>query len=201
MKIVGIAGESGTGKSTIAAYLAGRGAAHIDADQVGHDLLDQDPHVQEAVRREVGTDVFDKDGRIDRRKLGARVFDDPKLLQVYNAIIHPAIRRECSRRVDKLREHGTAFAVIDAALLLDSEMPFVFALLIALRCDREEQIRRLEAKGHYSREEIEARLRNQEHIEKSFYKADAIVDTTGEFETVTVEIDRLIDRLIGEATE
>jgi dephospho-CoA kinase len=196
MKIVGLAGESGSGKSTIAAHLTMRGGAHLDADIVGHDLLAHDPDVRELVRERISADVFDPDGRLDRRRLGALVFGDGALLETLNDIIHPAIRKTCQARVEELKARGVPFVVIDAALLLTSEMPFEFDLMIALYCEPEEQYQRLMAKGGRTEEEVRARLKQQRHIRDSFAKADVVVDTHRPKDVVFAEIDALVDRLL-----
>lgn len=196
MKIVGLAGESGTGKSTIAAHLTMRGGVHVDADIVGHDILVHDPAVREHIRRRISAEVFDPDGTLDRRRLGGVVFEDPAKLEALNEILHPAIRKVCGDRIRELKARGVPFVVIDAALLLTSQMPFEFDLMIALDCGREEQINRLMAKGGRTREEVEARLRNQRHIKDSFEDADAVVDTQRPKDKVFAEIDTYVDRLL-----
>ena len=133
MKIIGLAGESGTGKSTIAAYLTTRGGAHVDADIAGHDILNLDAEVRDKIREFISADVFDPDGRLDRRRLGALVFNDTAMLQALNDILHPAIRKECHRRVKELEASGCPFVVIDAALLLTSRMPFELRKNLFLR--------------------------------------------------------------------
>ena len=200
MKIIGLAGESGTGKSTIAAYLTTRGGAHVDADIVGHEILENDPEVREAIRERVSADVFARDGRLDRRRLGQLVFDDADMLQTLNDILHPAIRRECGARVQALEARGVPFVVIDAALLLTSQMPFEFDLLIALDCGRDEQLRRLSARGVRTREEVSARLRNQRHIRDFFDNADVVVNTDKPKQEVFAEIDSYVDQLLGSET-
>ena len=79
MKVIGIAGESGTGKTMIGEHLAARGAVHIDADRVGHELLVESGDVIDAVRAIFGDSVFDGDGVVDRHKLGELVFADEGL--------------------------------------------------------------------------------------------------------------------------
>jgi dephospho-CoA kinase len=196
MKIVGLAGESGTGKSTIAAHLTMRGGAHIDADIVGHEVLETDEAARGRVRDRIGSDVFDTEGHVDRRRLGALVFNDEALLAALEEIIHPAIRRECGRRIEKLKSAGVPFVVIDGALLLDSKMPFGWDLMIALDCDEEEQVTRLMAKGGRTEQEVRDRLASQRAIRDSFDKADVVVDTCGPKDEVLAEIDGLIDDLL-----
>jgi dephospho-CoA kinase len=196
MKIVMLAGESGTGKSAIAAHLTMRGGAHIDADIVGHEVLENDASVRDEIRERISSEVFDAEGRIDRRRLAALVFNDQRSLRALGEIIHPRIEVECSRLVDSLKASGVPFAVIDGALLLESNMPFEWDLTIALKCSEEVQFERLMAKGGRTEQEVRDRLQSQRGIRESFDKADVIIDTFRPKDKVLAEVDSLIDGLL-----
>ncbi len=195
MKLVGLAGGSGTGKSTIAAHLVGRGASHIDADKVGHELLESDAQVGRRIRDRFGEGVFDGE-RVDRAALSKVVFEDAEALAALNSIVHPAIIRECERAVEEFRKQNVDLVVIDAALLLEVPLPFEVDLMIALRCSREEQLCRLQKKGGVEDEQLEARLASQAELEKAFYRADVVVDTGKPKAVVLSEVLRLIDFLL-----
>ena len=197
MKIIGLAGESGTGKSMIAAHLATRGGAHVETDLIGHDVLERDEEARRLIRERIGSDVFNGDGHVSRRRLGKKVFTDEALRETFNGIVHPVIRRECGRRVDALRGKGIPFVVIDGALLLSSAMPFEWDLMIALYCDEEEQVARLMAKGGRTEQEVRDRLASQRAIRESFDRADVLVDTCRPKAEVLAEIDALIDDLLS----
>jgi dephospho-CoA kinase len=196
MKIVGLAGQSGTGKSTIAAHVTTRGGVHIETDLIGHEVLEKDEGALRLIRERIGEDVFDGQGHVDRRRLGSKVFNDDALRATLNGIVHPAIRQECGRLVEGLKETGVPFVVIDGALLLDSKMPFGWDLLIALDCDEEEQVARLTAKGGRTEREVRDRLASQRSIRGSFDKADVVVDTRRPKDEVFAQIDALIDDLL-----
>lgn len=197
MRIIGLVGGSGTGKSTVASHLARAGVRHIDADSLGHEIMDRNDDVKRRVVERFGRAVLGKDGRIDRQVLGSIVFRDPKARAALGAIIHPAIIEACRREIEESRREGADLVVIDAALLLEVPLPFEPDMVIALRCSREERLRRLMAEGGASEEEIRARLESQENLEKSFYRADAVVDTDRPIEAVFKRIDALIARKLG----
>jgi dephospho-CoA kinase len=197
MRIVGLVGGSGTGKSTIAAHLSRKGAGHIDADRVAHEVLSDNEAVRRRIKARFGTKVFEGDD-IDRGLLGRLVFENPGLLRALNSITHPVIIAECVERLEALQQEGKPLVVIDAALLLEVPVPFRIDLMIALRCSRDEQLRRLLAAGNATEEQIRSRLDNQAHIEKSFYRADVVVDTERPVETILAEIDRLIEFLLAD---
>jgi dephospho-CoA kinase len=195
MKVVGLVGQSGTGKTTIAEHLQRRGAGRIDGDDIAHEVLRVDEGVRRAIRDRFGPRVL-VDDEIDRSVLGEIVFSDPAELEVLNGIVHPAIIRVLTERLEAFEKGGADLVVIDAALLLEVPLPFDIDLMIALRCRRAEQTRRLRAKSGASEKEIGARLDSQAHIEKSFGRADVVVNTERPKADLLSEIDRIIKALL-----
>jgi len=200
MYVIGIAGGSGTGKSTIAAHIAARHrGVHIDADRVAHEVL-EDPAVIAEIRRAFGDTVIDLDGTVNRRRLGVRVFGDPARRQALNGIVHPAIIARCAAEADDARRRGARVAVVDAALLLEVDMGMRFDFVMALECDAGTRLARLRRRGGWSEGELRARLAAQQGLEKHFYKADVVVDTGPALDDVLAGVDRLIDaKLAGRA--
>jgi len=196
MRILGLVGQSGTGKTTVAEHLERNGAGRIDADSIVHDVLKEDSAVRRAVRERFGTDVF-SGGEIDRGVLGRLVFSDPESLEALNRIVHPPVIDACVAQLRAFEASGTDLVVLDAALLLEVPLPFEVDLVIGLRCSRDEQMRRLRAVGGRSDEDLSARLDAQAHVEASLDRADVVVDTGGPKEAVFDEIDRIIRILLG----
>ncbi|MDH4037972.1 MAG: dephospho-CoA kinase [Candidatus Krumholzibacteria bacterium] len=201
MIVVGIAGGSGTGKSTIARYLAERfRGVHIDADRVAHAALAEDAAVLSRLREAFGEGVFNADGSVNRLRLGRRVFADPALLARLNAIVHPAVMARCAVAVEAAREAGARVAVVDAALLFEVAMPFDFDMLIGLTCDPQIRLARIMAKGGWVEADVRARLARQQDMEKHFYKADAVVDTGRDLSSVLKDVgDRVAAALDAES--
>ena len=194
--VIGIAGGSGTGKSTVASHLAHRyRGVHVDGDRIAHAVLD-DASVMTRVRVAFGDEVFGSDGKVDRRSLGRVVFADSERLQMLNGIVHAAVVERCADEVAHARAAGAALAVVDAALLLEVPMTFALDLTLALQCDRDERVRRLLAKGGRSEAEIRDRLDRQADMEKHFYKADAVVDTGRDLAAVLADVDALVDAVV-----
>ena len=189
--IVGIAGGSGTGKTTLSKHLAAKyGAVHVDGDRVAHEVL-EDANVVQRVAHEFGGVVVD--GVVDRRALGRIVFADQSRLDALNAIVHPAIIARCDRAVADARAAGAPMVVVDAALLFEVPMAFGFDLMLALRTDDDERVRRLLRAGGRSEAELRDRIARQAGMEKHFYKADAVVDTGRDLDAVWTEVDRLVE--------
>jgi dephospho-CoA kinase len=190
MIVIGIAGGSGTGKSTIARHIAQEfQGVHIDADRVAHAVLDEDTRTVGALRAAFGDGILSADGTVSRLRLGRMVFADPAQLSRLNAIVHPAVTARCAEAVEAARTAGARVAVVDAALLFEVPMPFTFHLLIALTCDFDTRLARIMGKGGWAEQDVRARLERQRDIEKHFYKADAVVDTGRDLPSVLKDID------------
>ncbi|UCG53317.1 MAG: dephospho-CoA kinase [Candidatus Latescibacterota bacterium] len=200
MKVIGLTGGSGTGKTTVAEHLESRGAVRIDADEIAHELVEKDDEVARKIRLRFGEGIL-TEGRIDRKKLGAIVFTESRAREDLNAIVHPAVIEACLEKLEECRKTAVELVVIDAALLLEVPTPFEFDLVIALRAPRRERVRRLLAKGGVTRAEIDARLSSQGNLEKSFYKADAVVDTNKSLSAVLEEVENLVQSLLGHESE
>jgi dephospho-CoA kinase len=139
--------------------------------------------------REFGAGILNEDGEVNRLRLGRMVFADPDRLARLNAIVHPAVTARCAGAVDAARAAGARVVVVDAALLLEVEMPFAFDLLLALRCDFALRLARIMAKGGWAEADVRARLARQRDMEKHFYKAHAVVDTGRELTVVLADVD------------
>jgi len=121
MKVIGITGGIGSGKSAATRVLGELGAVVIDADRVGHEVYQPGSVGWERVVAEFGPQVVAADGTIDRQRLGAIVFSDPAQLARLNAIVHPLIRDAVAARIGAEQGAGRAPAiVVEAALLVEA---------------------------------------------------------------------------------
>jgi dephospho-CoA kinase len=121
MKVIGVTGGIGSGKSTAAEILAQLGAVVIDADRVGHDVYRPGSVGWDRVVAQFGREIVAEDGGIDRRRLGSIVFTDSARLAQLNAIVHPLIREAVAARIAAERAAARAPAVVvEAALLVEA---------------------------------------------------------------------------------
>ena len=193
MKIIGITGPTGAGKTTALGALRELGAWMIDADEVYHRLLEESTPLQEALTARFG-DIQDKSGKIDRKKLGNVVFGDPTALSDLNAITHRFIGEEIDRQLSAARAEGRSAAAIDAIALIESGVGETCDAVVGILAPREERIRRIMAREgiseDYARKRVDAQqgdgffrahcthiLENQGTAEEFAQKALALFQT------------------------
>lgn len=176
MLVVGVAGAVGSGKSTLCRLLAERGAMVIEADPIGHDLLEAGTEVHAAVVRRFGRGLLDARGAIDRSKLGAIVFSSPGALRFLSALTGPRIVEEIRRSLDRLAAGGfRGIAVLDAALLLDWEPRRFVDCIVFVDAGREARLRRAVVSGRLSRQEFERRDDAQTRLRARVREADYLL--------------------------
>jgi len=181
--IVGLVGRAGSGKSAVANSLAADGAAVIEADLVGHEVTDLDPEVRAALVREYGDGIYRPDGRLDRERVAARVFQDPAARARLDQLVHPRLVARLEERLEGLRARGArGVVVLDAALLLEWGLERDCDAVIAVTAPQPEQVRRLMCSRGWTEAEARSRLLAQRPDEAFRAAADVTLDNTGSIE-------------------
>ncbi len=177
---VALTGGLASGKSFVGRTLEHLGCFLIQADLLGHQVLEPDGEAYPAVVREFGPAILDNEGRIDRRALAKLVFTNPERLAVLNSLVHPPVRARTERLIEEFaaREpHG--IAVVEAAIHVETGGYRNFDRLILAYCSREQQVQRAMHRDHATREEVEARLSRQMSLEEKRKHAHYVIDTSG----------------------
>ena len=178
MLAIGITGPIAAGKSTVDDMLRDLGAGPIvDADAVVHELYQTSRPLQEAVAAAFGPQVRRPDGTIDRRALGARVFDDPQALQRLEGLVHPATREAVRARLQEAPPD--AIAVIDAVKLLQGDLASLCTERWWIAADPSVQRRRLIELRGLSPAEADRRLAVQPRLEDWRHVIDRVIDNSG----------------------
>ena len=203
--VVGLIGGIGAGKSAAARMLADRGAAVIDADAVGHELL-EDPAIRARILERFGAGVLEAvrrrpasrpaRPRISRRALGAIVFADAAALRDLESILHPAMRDRFRRAIEHLaREGRSPCVVLDAAVLLEAGWDDLCDLVIFVDAPRPDRLRRVQQSRGWSEATLDARERSQWPLVRKCRRADWIINNDGDLDRLGRELDRLLARL------
>ena len=190
MKIIGLTGGYGSGKSTVAEFLAELGATVIDADKVGHDLFKPGTEAWREVVSAFGQKIISPDGSIDRRKLGNIVFRDSDARVRLNHIMHPRIRQQVNALVEEYEKAGADIVVIEAPLLLEAGWkPMVYEVWVT-SAPQETVISRLREQKGIPESESLARINTQLSDEERINQADVVIYTDCTFNELR---DRVVD--------
>jgi dephospho-CoA kinase len=171
MKIIGLTGGIGSGKSTVARFLAGFGAAVIDLDKIGHEVQQPQGRVWQQLVGAFGQEILSPSGEIDRAKLGAIVFNDREALMRLNNIIHPAIDEVVAGKIEEFRRKGCKVAVLEAAAMIDAGKTDLVEELWVTVAPEPVVINRLHKRSGFTENEsktrINAQLKNEERLKKA----------------------------------
>ncbi|MFA5322157.1 MAG: dephospho-CoA kinase [Smithella sp.] len=177
---VGLTGGIACGKSTVARMFVKNGARLIDFDRLAHEVQEPGKPAWPEVVKCFGKEILSPDGKINRVKLGNIVFADKKKLSKLNKIVHPLVYKEWLSRQEKINQKDNhAIIIADVPLLFEGGMQHLFDRTLLVLIEPEEQIRRLMARNHISREEAEKRLKSQMPIDEKIILADIVLDNKG----------------------
>lgn len=191
MKIIGVTGGVGAGKSTVLNYLAKRyGAKLILADLVGHEVMEPGHEAYEQVVKVFGQEIVSEDKTIDRKALGAIVFADEKKRMILNRIIHPAVRQEILRRLEEAELSHLSYVVVEAALFLEENYDAFCDETWYIYTDEKIRRQRLKESRGYSDERIDQIFRSQKTHEEFQKRCLFMIDNNGSEEETFRQIDR-----------
>ena len=195
MKIVGLTGGIGSGKSTVAQFLTELGAAVIDADKVGHEAIQPGTPVFQKIVAAFGQQIIGASGEIDRARLGEIVFKNPQARERLNEIIHPAMYDMVMARLDDYRQQGVKVVVLDAPLLLDAGWASLVDEVWVTIATENTILERLSERSDLSAEEIKARIRSQLPSEERIKHADVAIDTDCTLDELKAKVKELWQKL------
>ena len=194
---VGLTGGIGSGKSSVSSLFEEWGAFIFDADAVAKDILNNDPTAQSEIIAEFGTDVLNKDGKIEKNKLSRIAFQDENHQLRLNTTIHPYVFRKIDSSFDKILQKGKHdMFCVDAALIYesgaDAHMDYVIVVTSHLRLRTE----RVMERGGLTREEFLRRLELQWPDEDKTHMADYVIHNNGTREGLIDESKKVFDLLV-----
>ena len=180
MKLIGLLGGVASGKSTVADLFRQRGAAVLDADAAGHEVLKL-PAVRAAIGGRWGQAVIRPDGEIDRHSLAQIVFapppDGPRQLAELERITHPEIRKRLLTQANELARNGTKMAVLDAPVMLKAGWDKMCDALVFVDCPRDQRLARATKRG-WSEAEFNRREAAQESCDQKRRLANFVLDNS-----------------------
>jgi dephospho-CoA kinase len=194
MKVCGLTGGVGMGKSTAAGFLLRRGAQIVDADDLARQLVQPGQPALAEIEAAFGRAVFAPDGRLRRDELAQIVFADAAAREKLETILHPRIRERWLAQIETWRGENRALAVVVIPLLFETRAESHFDKIICVACSPPAQHERLLARG-WIPEQIRQRLAAQWPVEQKISRADFVVWTDGALDTQARQLERIFVKL------
>ncbi len=192
MYVIGIVGGVACGKSLAAKQLSDLGAAVLDADRLGHEVLRQEG-IEKAVRRRWGDEVFGPDGHVDRRRLARIVFapppDGPRERVYLEKLTHPEITRLLRQEIGRLASGGRKLAVLDAPLLVEAGWDEFCDKIIFVDAPRHLRLARAKSRG-WNEDDFTAREDAQDSLDCKRKRADVIIDNSGSPQRTQAQVEQ-----------
>lgn len=180
--IIGLTGSIGTGKSTIAKMFKQLNIPVVDADIIARQVVERGKPAYEAIVNAFGDEILQKDRSLDRKKLGAIVFQDEAKRKQLNEIVHPEIRKEMMKQQKEHVENGAVCVVLDIPLLYESKLTHLVEKVIVVSAAQDVQLNRIIARDHCTEEEALVRMNAQIPVSEKEKWADAVIDNNGTIE-------------------
>lgn len=196
MKIIGITGGVGCGKSEVLAFIEKNyDAAVVRADEVGRDLMRPGTDCTRQILALFGPEAADAAGKLDRAWIADQIFHDPAKRDALNAIVHPAVRREVCRLIDQNRACGWQYFFLESAILIEADYREICDEIWYIYADVPVRVKRLREGRAYTEEKSLAVMKNQLSEEAFRNACDAIIDNSGAFEDTAEQIEARMEAL------
>jgi dephospho-CoA kinase len=186
--VIGLTGGIGSGKSTVSALLAEKGAVVVDADAIVREVQQPGTPVFEAMVERFGAGIVAGDGSLDRAAVADMVFGDPGALADLNAMVHPAVGAEIARRMEALAATDDV-VVLDVPLLVESKNAYPVAGLLVVDVDPEVAVGRLVEHRAMREADVRARMARQATRDERLARADRVIDNSGTLDDLRAQVD------------
>jgi len=190
MRVLGLTGGIGSGKSMVAQMFARLGAIVIDADQLAREVVEPGQPALEEIAATFGRDVLLPDGRLDRAKLAGIIFADPIERAKLDAITHPRIRARMDEEI-KARRSGPGVLIVDIPLLYENDRSYSVERVIVVWVDPQTQLRRIRQRDGLSTEAAGQRIAAQMPLEAKRARADHVIDNSGRREDTRRQVEAI----------
>ncbi|WP_242943767.1 dephospho-CoA kinase [Peptoclostridium litorale] len=193
MRLIGLTGSIGTGKSTVSKMLSERGIEVIDADAISRRISEVGNEGYNKIVELFGKGVLGDDKSLDRKKIGSIVFSNRAELKRLNDAMHPIIVREIEKRVKELDMDGHDIAVLDAPLLIETGLNESVDFVLLIVCSEEIQLDRIQKRDGLDRKQAEGRIRNQMEQDAKREYADYVIDNSKDIHSLEDEVEKFLE--------
>jgi len=197
MRVIGLTGGIGTGKSAVSRLLRKKGVTVIDADEATRAVQASGSEGLRRLVGEFGPSILAPDGSLDRARLAAIAFADPEARQRLNAIVHPMVREWMADRQVEAEARDEPYVVLDVPLLFESRGAAGLDDVILVYAPEELALRRLVEQRGMPEEQARARIAAQMPIEEKRRLARHVIENTGTLKELRARTDRVWAEVIG----
>lgn len=197
-KKIGLTGGIASGKSTVSAHLKHLGAYVIDADIVSREITKKGSFVLQKLKDELGKEIVDNDGNLNRPLVRNIVFNDAVMLKKLNKVIHPEIIREISSRIEDVCNKDIPVVVVDAALLIETGIYKKMDQVWLVFLEKQVQIERLMKRDNISYTDALNIIKSQMELEQKVKYADYIIDNNFTEEYTLKQTENLWNKVLTE---
>ncbi len=190
MRVLGLTGGIGSGKSVVAQMFAQLGAVVIDADQLAREVVEPGQAALQEIAATFGPDVLLPDGRLDRPKLAGIIFADPAERAKLDAITHPRIQTRMEAEI-KARRGGPGVLIVDIPLLYENDRTHSVERVIVVWVDPQTQLRRIRQRDGLSADAARQRIAAQMPLEAKRARADHVIDNSGTREDTRRQVEAI----------
>lgn len=195
MKIIGLTGGIGSGKSTVARSLQEHGFPIVDADLIAREIVEPGQPALAELAKEFGADILNADGSLDRGLLASRAFTNKDTTQRLNDITHPRINQRTQELFDEARENGAEAVIYDMPLLIDKGLHKDMDATIVVHAAEHVRLERLTTKRGLDVDDVRRRINAQIDDETRKQHADILLDNNGTEEDLTKQIAQAVDKI------
>lgn len=179
MKVIGLTGGTGSGKSVVSKWLGQQGAYIIDADKIAHDIIEKGKPAYQEIIDFFGKEILDEDGNIIRKKLGSIVFQNKEQLAFLNNCTHKYIREEIQKKIQQFQEvEGKKFIILDAPLLFEAELQKSCDEIWVVSADEEVRANRIVERDGLTYQQAKERIASQKSQKEYESFADFVIDNS-----------------------
>ncbi len=196
MIFIGLTGSISTGKSTVAKMFKEKGCYIIDADTIAHGVYKKGKNAYNKIIQTFGKEILDKNGNIDRKKLGSLVLKDKGKLKKLESIVHPEVEKERNKKIKEItRKNRDAVIIYDVPLLFEKNLQDMFDYTVVVYTDKDTEIRRLMNRDKISQEEAIKKISMQMSIEDKAKMADFVIDNSKDLDYTKKQVEVLLKNI------
>jgi dephospho-CoA kinase len=198
MKLIGLTGGVGMGKSTAATFFQQCGARIVDTDEIARELVQPGQPALAEIRIAFGDKMISQDGQLRRHELANIVFDDAIARKKLEEILHPRIRQRWLAQVETWKRESCPVAIVVIPLLYETRAESHFEKVVCVGCSENARHARLLTRG-WTNQQIEARVTAQMPVAEKIARADFVIWSEGTLESHSRQVDCILDRVAATA--